>query len=78
MTKNDNNKEVDINEVPVPQEAKTYLMRWNPSINSFTEKDYENCVVNMDNDWTKGHSGELLSDDIAVELDKLCENKYDG
>ena len=24
--------------VPLPQNAKTYLMRWNPSISSFTEK----------------------------------------
>ena len=33
--------------VPLPQNAKTYLMRWNPSISSFTEKDYEECVADM-------------------------------
>ena len=31
--------------VPLPQEPKTYLMRWNPSISSFTEKDYEECFA---------------------------------
>ena len=29
-------------------EARTYLMRWNPAISSFTEKDYEECVANME------------------------------
>jgi hypothetical protein len=33
--------------VPVPAEPKVYLMRWNPAISSFTEKDYEECVENM-------------------------------
>ena len=33
--------------VPLPQNAKTYLMRWNPSISSFTEKDYEECIADM-------------------------------
>lgn len=32
--------------VPMPVEPKTYLMRWNPAISSFTEKDYEECVEN--------------------------------
>lgn len=32
--------------VPMPEEPKTYLMRWNPAISSFTEKDYEECVEN--------------------------------
>ena len=31
--------------VPLPQKPKTYLMRWNPTISSFTEKDYEECVA---------------------------------
>jgi len=30
--------------LPMPKEPKTYLMRWNPAISSFTEKDYEECV----------------------------------
>ena len=32
--------------LPMPKEPKTYLMRWNPAISSFTEKDYEKCVEN--------------------------------
>jgi hypothetical protein len=39
--------EVSFEVVPVPAEAKTYLMRWNPSISSFKEKDFEECVENM-------------------------------
>lgn len=34
--------------IPVPSESRHYLMRWNPSISSFTEKDYEACVANME------------------------------
>lgn len=148
--------------VPMSEESKTYLMRWNPAISSFTEKDYEECVENMVHgmfrmnwsireweearrgdffymlrtgddkagvvfsgqfisdpypgddwagstkrrmyvdmictnpvepgakpslslerlqkeipafDWVKGHSGALLSDDIVVKLDELCEKE---
>ena len=39
--------EVSFEVVPVPAEAKTYLMRWNPSISSFKEKNFEECVENM-------------------------------
>ena len=39
--------EVSFEVVPVPAEAKSYLMRWKPSISSFTEKDFEECVENM-------------------------------
>ena len=39
--------EVSFEVVPVPAEAKSYLMRWNPSISSFTEKDFEESVENM-------------------------------
>lgn len=39
--------EVTFEIVPVPEEPKTYLMRWNPSISSFRENDYEKCVENM-------------------------------
>ena len=39
--------EVSFEVVPVPAEAKSYLMRWNPSISSFTEKDFEECVETM-------------------------------
>lgn len=33
--------------VPFPEEPRTYLMRWNPSISSFTEEDYKECAENM-------------------------------
>lgn len=62
--------EVDFEVLPVPQEPKTYLMRWNPSISSFTEKDYEECVANMDNgmfrmnwsirDWEEARMGDMF------------------
>ena len=39
--------EMSLEIVPLLQDAKTYLMRWNPSISSFTEKDYEECVADM-------------------------------
>lgn len=36
--------EVYFEVVPIPENPKSYLMRWNPSISSFTEKDYKDCV----------------------------------
>ena len=33
--------------VPITEESRTYLMRWNPSVSSFTEKDYKECVESM-------------------------------
>lgn len=39
--------EVSFEVVPTPTESRTYLMRWNPSISSFKEKDYKECVANL-------------------------------
>lgn len=39
--------EVSFEVVPIPKEPKKYLMRWNPSISSFTEKDFEECLENQ-------------------------------
>ena len=39
---------VTIEVLPVPENPKKYLMRWNPAISSFTEKDYVKCVENME------------------------------
>jgi hypothetical protein len=39
--------EVEFEIVPLLEEPKKYLMRWNPSISSFTESDYEECLDNM-------------------------------
>lgn len=49
--------EVQFDILPILSDARTYLMRWNPSISSFTEKNYEECVANMKNgmfylDWS--------------------------
>ena len=49
--------EIQFEVVPVPENPRHYLMRWNPAISSFTEKDYETCVANMENgmfrmDWS--------------------------
>lgn len=33
--------------VPFLDNSRVYLMRWNPSISSFTEQDYKKCVANM-------------------------------
>ena len=33
--------------VPIPSESRDYLMRWNPTISSFTEKDFKKCIENM-------------------------------
>ena len=38
--------EVTFEVVPMLTEARTYLMRWNPTISSFTEKDFETCMEN--------------------------------
>ncbi len=38
--------EVAFELVPIPAEPRFYLMRWNPSISSFTEKDYDTCLKN--------------------------------
>ena len=40
--------EVDFEVVPMPAEPRHYLMRWNPSISSFKEKDYKECVANLE------------------------------
>ena len=42
--------EVRFEVVPIPEEPRYYLMRWNPSISSFTEKDYKDCVKNLVHD----------------------------
>ena len=40
--------EVHFEILPVPEEPKKYLMRWNPSISSFTEDNYKECIENME------------------------------
>lgn len=38
--------EIHFEILPVPEEPQKYLMRWNPSISSFKEQDYKECVEN--------------------------------
>ena len=38
--------EVQFEILHVPEEPKKYLMRWNPSISSFKEQDYKECIEN--------------------------------
>jgi len=62
--------EVGFEVVPIIDNPRTYLMRWNPSISSFKEKDYEDCVANMENgmfrlnwsifEWEEARRGDLF------------------
>lgn len=56
--------------VPVPKEAKTYLLRWNPAISSFKEEDYKECLADMVHgmfrlnwsihDWEEARRGDMF------------------
>lgn len=62
--------EVGFEIIPVPDKPKTYLMRWNPAISSFTEQDYEECVENAQDgrflmnwsiyDWEEARRGDMF------------------
>ena len=39
--------EIQFEVVPIPKEPRYYLMRWNPSVSSFTEEDYQACLADM-------------------------------
>ena len=87
--------EVYFEVVPVPEKSKTYLMRWNPSISSFTEKDFEECVANMVHgmfrmnwsiyEWEEARRGDMffmmrVGDDKAgiVFLGQFINDPYPG
>lgn len=87
--------EVYFEVVPVPEKSKTYLMCWNPSISSFTEKDYEECVNNMVHgmfrmnwsiyEWEEARRGDMffmmrVGDDKAgiVFLGQFITDPYPG
>ena len=53
--------EVQFEVVPVLEESRHYLMRWNPSISSFTEKDYGSRAVH----WSK-KSVKMLAETVPV------------
>ena len=56
--------------VPVPKEAKTYLLRWNPTISSFKEADYMECMADKVHgmfrmnwsirDWDEARRGDMF------------------
>ena len=61
---------VRFNIIPLLDEPKKYLMRWNPTISSFTEIDYEKCLENMERgmfrmnwsiyDWEEARVGDIF------------------
>ena len=62
--------EVQFEIIPLLVDHRTYLMRWNPSISSFTEKDYKACLDKMVNgmfrlnwsiyDWQEARRGDVF------------------
>lgn len=62
--------EVHFEIIPVLGMPKKYLMRWNPSISSFTEEDYKACFENMEDgkfrinwsifEWEEAHRGDMF------------------
>lgn len=62
--------EVAFEIVPMPEDAKTYLMRWNPQISSFTEKDYKECLEDLNHvtfrmnwsirEWEEARRGDMF------------------
>ena len=62
--------EMQFEVVPIIDDPRRYLMRWNPAISSFKEKDYEECLANMVHgmfrlnwsiyDWQEARRGDLF------------------
>jgi hypothetical protein len=62
--------EVSFEVVPIPAEPRHYLMRWNPTISSFTEKEFEKCLENQVHgmfrinwsiyDWQEARRGDMF------------------
>ena len=42
--------EIQFEVVPVPEEPRYYLMRWNPAVSSFADKDYKDCIAKLVHD----------------------------
>jgi hypothetical protein len=87
--------EVAFEVVPIPTAPRYYLMRWNPSISSLTEKDYEECLKNLVhgmfrlnwsiNEWEEARRGDIfymmrVGDDKAglVFNGQLISDPYPG
>jgi len=62
--------EVSFEVVPIIDEPRTYLLRWNPAISSFKETDFEACVADMEHgmfrlnwsifEWEEARRGDLF------------------
>jgi len=62
--------EIQFEVVPIHGEPRYYLMRWNPSVSSFTEEDYKACVADMEHgmfrmnwsiyDWQEARRGDFF------------------
>lgn len=56
--------------IPLRDDHRSYLMRWNPKISSFKEADYEECVAHAENgtfrlnwsiyDWQEARRGDMF------------------
>lgn len=56
--------------VPLKEDLRSYLMRWNPTISSFTEAEYRECVANAEHgkfrmnwsiyDWQEARRGDMF------------------
>ena len=61
--------EIQFEILTMPEKLTKYLMRWNPSISSFTEDNYKECVENMEGgkfrmnwsiyEWEEARRGEI-------------------
>lgn len=65
--------QVNYDIIPLPDKPKTYLMRWNPAISSFTEQDYAHCVEHQEDghffmDWSIYEWEEARRGDIFYML----------
>ena len=87
--------EIQFEIVPVPEEPRYYLMRWNPTISSFTESDYQQCLAHQKHgmfrlnwsiyDWQEARRGDFFymmrtGDDKAgiVFTGQLLSDPYPG
>lgn len=62
--------EVSFEILPINDEHRTYLMRWNPAISSYKETDYEESVANMESglfhlnwsihEWEEARRGDIF------------------
>ena len=69
--------EIDFEVVPLPAKPRHYLLRWNPSISSFKENDYKECVEDMVHGMFRMNCGALLPEDIVKKLEEIDDEEED-